>query len=47
MFLIDLLTLNSNMEAVFLNHPRVFCDSQLKCEKRVKKCVHISLENKI
>jgi hypothetical protein len=24
------------MYADFLHHPRLFCDSQVKCEKRVK-----------
>jgi hypothetical protein len=32
LFLIELLTLNSNMQVVFLHHPRFFfCDSQVKC----------------
>jgi hypothetical protein len=42
-------TFNAEFKYVssFSSSPTVFCDSQVKCEKRVKKCVHISLENKI
>jgi hypothetical protein len=33
LILIVLLTLNSNMQVVFLHHPRFFCDSQVKWGK--------------